>query len=253
MMKRFWPAVVAVVVGGVVAASAEPMRTLVVKEDMTPNKGHWEFGGTFGYQEITDPNSELSDASYSELALYARYGLTKDFSFNVEVPIANSDFDGGSSFGLGDLVLGADLVGFEDTLGYPYVMPYVRLALPTGDEDEALGAGETQVKFGAAIGTTVDDDWDFILDVGFMGRSETENSFVIGGAVVYKFSEKFSMHVEGQLDIPRGDEFEDVGTLLGGMVYRPAEGWLVGLYGGVESGDIDDNVIGAAKLAYAFE
>lgn len=252
-MKRFWPAVVAVAVGGVVAASAEPMRTLLVKEDMTPNRGRMELGGTFRYLEITDPNSMFADASYSELALYARYGLTKDFSLNIEAPVAISDFDGGTSFGLGDLVLGADLVGFEDTLGYPYVMPYVRLSLPTGDEDEALGAGETQVKFGAAIGTTVDDNWDFILDVGFLGRSETDNSIVIGGAVVYSFSEKFSLHVEGQIDMPRADEFDDVRTFLGGMVYRPAEGWMVGLYGGVESGDIDDNVIGAVKVAYAFE
>ena len=37
------------------------------------------------------------------------------------------------------------------------------------------------------------------------------------------------------------------------MVYRPAELWMIGLYGGVETGDVDENVVAAAKLAYFWE
>jgi len=133
------------------------------------------------------------------------------------------------------------------------VMPYVRIALPTGDDDKGLGAGETQVRFGASVGTTVDDNWDFIADIGYVGRSETDNSLRLGGAIVYNFSKKFSLHAEGIYDIADDDELEDIGVILGGMIYRPTEFWMVGLYGGVETGDVDDNMVAGAKLSYFWE
>ncbi len=252
-MNRIWLGAMSVAVGCAMTAAAEPARTLLVNENKTPDKGKLEVGGIVSYQEITDNDSMIADASYSDIAPYARYGITKDFSLNAELPFARSDMGNDDAIGLGDLVLGADLVGFEDALGYPYVMPYLRLALPTGDDSDGLGAGETRVKLGASIGTTVDDDWDFVADVGFIGRSETDNSFAIGAAVVYNFTKQFSLHAEGRFEVASEDDMDDIGTILGGMVYRPADGWMIGLYGGMESGDIDDNVIGAAKLAYAWE
>jgi hypothetical protein len=243
----------ALAVAGSVAATAEPMRTLLVQENKVPNDGKFEVGGLFLYQEITDDTSLLSDASYTEFGPYARYGVTKDFSLNLAIPFARSDLADGDNFGVGDLELGADLVGFEDALGYPYVMPYVRLALPTGDDEEGLGAGETQFRFGVSIGTTVDDNWDFVADLGYVGRSETDNSLRLGGAIAYSFSKKFSVHLEGIYDIPDDDEVDELGVILGGMIYRPAELWMIGIYGGVETGDVDENVVVAAKLAYFWE
>ena len=252
-MKKLWLAALTLAVAGSMAASAAPMRTLLVKEGMTPGKGKLELGSLFVYQEITADDSEMADSSYGELMPYARLGLTDDFSVNVGVPLAHSDMGDDDTFGVGDLTLGVDLVGFRDTLGYPYVMPYVRLSLPTGDDEEGLGAGETQVKLGASIGTTVDDDWDFVADVGFVGRSETDNALQVGGAIIYSFNKKFSMQGEVMYEASSDSDMEDSTVLLGGMIYRPAEGWLVGLYGGMQTGEIDDNVIGGAKLAYAFE
>ncbi len=252
-MNRLWLGAVALAVSGAVAASAEPMRTLLVQENKVPEAGGFELGGIVINQEITDDASEMSDASMTQFGPYARYGLTKDFSLNVNVPFARSDMAGSDSIGISDLELGADLVGFEDALGYPYVMPYARIALPTGDDAEGLGAGETQFRFGASIGTTVDDDWDFVADISYVGRSETDNSFRIGGAIFYNFSKKFSLHAEGLYDMPDSDESDEESVFLGGMIYRPVEGWMVGLYGGMSTGDIDDNVIAAAKLAYVWD
>lgn len=252
-MSRLWLGAVALGVAGAVAASAEPMRTLLVQENKVPEAGGFEVGGTLINQEITDDRSAMSDASLTQFGPYARYGLTKDFSLNVTVPFARSDMAGSDSFGLGDLELGADLVGFEDALGYPYVMPYARIAFPTGDDTEGLGSGETQFRFGASIGTTVEDDWDFVVDIAYVGRSETDNSFRIGGAIFYSFSKRFSLHVEGLYDMPDSDEMDEESVILGGMIYRPAEDWMVGLYGGMASGDIDDNVIAAVKLAYVWD
>ena len=252
-MRRLWMGAMALAVAGSMAATAEPMRTLLVQEDKVPDAGKFEVGGLFLYQEITDDASLLSDASYSEFGPYARYGLTKDFSLNLAVPFVRSEMADGDNFGIGDLELGADLVGYENAIGYPYVMRYARIALPTGDDDKGLGAGETQVRFGVSIGTTVDDDWDFVADLGYVGRSETANSLRLGGAIAYNFSKKFSAHLEGIYDIADDDELEDVGVILGGMVYRPSEFWMVGFYGGVETGDVDENVVVAAKLTRYWE
>jgi hypothetical protein len=59
--------------------------------------------------------------------------------------------------------------------------------------------------------------------------------------------------VEGLYDMPDSDEMDEESVILGGMIYRPAEDWMVGLYGGMASGDIDDNVIAAVKLAYVWD
>jgi len=252
-MRRLWMGAMALAVAGSVAATAEPMRTLFVQEDKVPEPGALEFGGLFLYQEITDDASHLSEASYTEFGPYARYGLTKDFSLNLAVPFVRSAMANGDNVGIGDLELGADLVGYENAIGYPYVMPYARIALPTGDDAKGLGTGETQARFGVSIGTTVDDDWDFIADLGYVGRSETANSLRLGGAIVYSFSKKFSVHLEGIYDIADDEELEDIGVIMGGMVYRPAEFWMIGLYGGVETGAVDENVVVAAKLARFWE
>jgi hypothetical protein len=132
-------------------------------------------------------------------------------------------------------------------------MPYLRVGLPTGDEDDGLGSGETQGKFGIAFGTTVDDNWDFILDLGFIGRENTANGFQFGGAVVYKFNKTFSLHAEALFDSTDDSNVKDTTVILGGMVYRPAEYWMIGLYGGSEEGNIDSNTIVGAKIAYWYE
>jgi len=220
------------------------------------------------YQEITEPDSIYADDNIGVLAPYVRYGLTRDLSLNLTVPLARSEFRGDTSYGLGDLGVGLDLIGWRDALGYPYVMPYVQVLFPTGDEDEGLGRGETVGQFGLAVGTTVEEQWDFILDGAFAARSETDNSLQIGGAVVYNFSyskklagdrpnmylPEFSLLAEVRYESSTVSEGTDRTYAVGGLVYRPTPRWQLSFYAGAEMGDdIDNNLILAARTAFLFE
>ncbi|MCX7819255.1 MAG: transporter [Kiritimatiellae bacterium] len=266
MKKCGWLWVAAVLVAG--GAGAEPIRTLLNREGRVPAAQGWEVGLELVYQEITDPTSFHSDDNLGALIPYARFGVTRDFSLNLTVPAARSEMLDSVSYGLGDIGLGVDLVGWRGALGYPYVMPYARVLLPTGDEDEGLGAGETTARFGIALGTTVADHWDFVADGAFVARSETDNSFQIGGAVLYNFvySKKlagdrpnlylpeFSLLGEVRYESSTVSEGTDRTWALGGLVYRPAPRWQLSVYAGAEMGDdIDNNLILGAKTAVMFE
>ncbi len=249
-MRTLQWAIVAAAAAGVMSAWGDPMRTLVVQEGKIPQTRQPEMGLRTVYQEITETDSPQSDDNYGALEPYLRLALSHDFSLNLAVPLARTELGGSDSYGLGDIVVGADLMGWQGALGYPYVMPYARLALPTGDEEEGLGAGETRLKFGLSLGTTVEDDWDFVADIGFVARSETDNSLQLGGALVYTFRPEFSLLAEVMYESWSGDALDDRTLALGGLIYRPAERWLIGLYGGTEFGDVDDNLIVGAKLSW---
>lgn len=253
-MKTLSVTVLLAIAGAALSADAEPMRLMLSQEAKVPGVRQWEAGAFFWYNEITDKMSLASDDNYAEFAPYARYGLSRDVSLSLEVPITRTEIDGDDAYGFGDLRLGAHLVGYRDALGYPYVMPYARLSLPTGDEDDKLGRGETQVQAGIAIGTTVADDWDFVLDAGFVARSKSDNAFQIGGAIVYNFHREFSLLGEVRYEASSDDDVDDTTTLLGGLVYRPAPAWLLGVYGGTwTGGDADENLLVAVKIARSFD
>ncbi len=265
-MKRLWAAVMAV--GLACSVGAEPIRTLLNREGRVPGDRGWEGGLELVYQEITEPTSPNADDNFGAFIPYVRYGLTRDLSLNLTVPLARSELHSDTSYGLGDIGLGLDLIGWRDALGYPYVMPYVRVLLPTGDEDEGLGAGETAGRFGLAAGTTVADHWDFVADGAFVARSETDNSFQIGGALIYNFSyskklagdrpdmylPELSLLAEVRYESSTVSEGTDRTYALGGLVYRPTRRWQLSFYAGAEMADeIDNNLILAAKTAFLFE
>lgn len=266
-MKRLWAVVMAVSLAAV-TVGAEPMRTLLNREGRVPGDRVWEGGLEMIYQEITDPVSPYADDNFAALIPYLRFGLARDVSLNLTVPFARSELGSDTSYGLGDLGLGVDLIGWRGALGYPYLMPYVRVLLPSGDEDQGLGSGETSGRFGLAAGTTVADSWDFVVDGAFVARSETDNSFQVGGAVVYNFfySKKlagdrpdmylpeFSLLAEVRYESSTVSEGTDRTSALGGLVYRPTRRWQLSFYAGAEMGeDIDNNLILAAKTAFMFE
>lgn len=266
-MKKLWWTVVTAVLCGVLV-HAEPMRTLLNREGRVPDADGWEGGLELRYQEITDPFSLYSDDNFGALIPYVRYGWTRDLSLNLSIPLARAELFSEPSYGLGDVGVGIDLVGWRDGVGCPYVMPYGRLLLPTGDEDEGLGSGETVGQFGLAVGTTVADHWDCIADGAFVARSETDNSFQIGGAVIYNFQyskklagdrptmfePEFSLLAEIRYESSTVSEGTDRTYALGGMIYRPTRRWQLSFYAGAEMGDdIDENLMLAAKTAILFE
>ncbi len=53
--------------------------------------------------------------------------------------------------GIRDITLGMELLAYEYTFGYPYIIPYVEVIPLTGDEDDKLGNGKTDAVFGASV------------------------------------------------------------------------------------------------------
>lgn len=264
-MNRIMAAVCVLAGLATVAAQAEPMRTILTRENMLPAKGQFEAGLFLGYSEVEDERDlSLDNQDIWDTVPYARYGVTKDFALGLKVPWVNvnSQNDGPDETGLGDLSLSAELRGFEDALGYPFVLPYVDLSLPTGDEDKGLGYGDPVFTFGTAVGTIVDDLWHFTADAGYDIRSEDDNTFHLGGSVVYDVSrvgclphhKGFSLLAETIWTEALNDTAEDQMWVIGGMIYKPTPAWMVGVYGGTEvAGGGDNNVLAGLKLAYSFE
>jgi hypothetical protein len=251
-MKKL--AMVCVTVGmGTWTAMAEFTRTLLVEEGKLPDRGQLEVGGWGIYQEITEQNKPNANDNVGWLVPMARLGLTPELAASLQVPFGRSEIADDVEVGLGDIQVGLDLIGYRGALGYPYVMPFARLALPTGDDEKRLGRGETQFKVGLAAGTTVADDWDFVASAGFVARSDTDNSVQLGAAVIYMFRPQFQLLGEIMFETSTDENVPDRATVLGGFLYRPTEPWLFGVYGGVETGsDIEENFVGGLKLVRSF-
>lgn len=256
-MKRMMSAVCVLAGLAAVAAQAEPYDTILTRENAMPGKGQFEAGLVLGYEEMSDERADgFNNKDIWSTVPYARFGATKDLALALEVPYlnVNSQGEGADENGLGDVVLSAELLGFEDTLGYPYILPYVDLSLPTGDEDKGMGEGDPVFTFGAAIGTTVDDDWHFAVDAGYDIRSENDNTFHIGGSLIWDLDKQFSLIGETLWMESLNEAQDDRMVALGGFIYKPADTWMLGVYGGTEvAGGGDDDVLAAVKIAHTFE
>ena len=243
------------------AAQAAPMRTELTRENMILEKTQFEAGLVGeGRDASGDEFAQTYGLSATTIMPYARYGLTKELTLNAGIPVKTVSPEGLSdSTGLGDLQLGFDVVVYQDTLGYPYLMPYANIGLPTGDEDKGLGAGQLTATMGAVIGTTVCDDYHWAVDIGYT-VAQDKNGVNIGGSFIWDLSKKCSVLAEvlrndANLSADIGDRtfITNAKTLgLGGVIYRPTDAWMVGVYaGGSLEGDGESIV--AAKICRTFD
>jgi len=232
-------------------AEADTARTFALREDQRPAKGELELGAAGRFAEIKPSRFVPATDEYTA-ELQARYGLTNDFSLNLAVPyiLRDTEFGSGEN-GFGDIRLGFELVTYRDIFDYPYIMPYAELRLPTGDEDKAMGAGDTSGDVGIALGSTAHRYWHFILDVRYMIRPNTDNAWAVGLGLVHELSKAFAVSVEGQVrDKSTGDE-ERPKAVVGGMTYKPTKNWAVSVFAGAES-DSRVDTIGGLKVNYTF-
>src|ERR1035437_4001077 len=151
---------------------SESMRPVFTRENRFPEKGKAEVGTFVNFAQYDEYFvSEVDPKSYQGVFVdknanpklksttfepYAKYGLLDNltvyskgsYSFN------QSDAKNQKNSGVNELTVCGEMLGYEYTYKYPWVIPYIEVTLPSGDDKEHMGTGEPDAIFGAAVGTT---------------------------------------------------------------------------------------------------
>jgi|GEM_PF-1200461 len=252
-------------------AQSESMRPLYTRENRFPEKGKAEVGSFVNYAQDDEYFiSQIDHKSYQDQGYYnvdknaklksttvepyAKYGLLNNLTVYSRVPFSvnQSDTKGGTKAGFDDIAFGAELLAYEYTYKYPWVIPYVEVTVPSGNDKEHMGIGKVDAIFGAAVGTTTFDKYTWILDgrydtnVGDNGRFEGAASFI------WDLSDQFSVLAEAKVTEKAQGSTKDVPIYFNaGMCYKPIEYLSVNLYGGT-SANAEENGHGTLKVAYCF-
>jgi len=208
-------------------------RTTLTRENKYPGDGHVELIGFFDHAELQDLEQDI-------FGLGARFGLLESVTLGASLPYVQSDLAGEQFDGVGDLVLSADLLAFQDLFRYPFVIPHVDTSLPTGEEDDGLGTGETVINFGISVGTVVYDALTYIVDFSYAYNGSTyfalgdpDNIYMISGSLIWDISDRFAVLGEArlyeELDFMDGNPLE----AKGGLAYRTGRDSQIAVYGGV--------------------
>jgi len=248
-MKKLMLGVVMTAVA--VTVQAEPIRTLLTKENQLPEKGQTELGLLANTQQYDN------NAGYSETP-YVRYGLFGNLAAYAFVPYNQTRYKDGFGLnqnGFGDMGIGFELLAYEDIFKFPYVLPHLEFRFPTGDQDKGYSAGDVSILGGVTVGTKTWECVNWAVDVTgehltTQDPSLKADTIVVSGSIVWDLDEQFSVVAEvngSDQDYPLGHPL----TYEGGMVYKPIESLMVGVYGGrtIHTGE-DWN--GTVKVAYSF-
>ena len=258
LQKWLWAAVALSVIASV--AWAEPIRTVFTKENRFPDAMGVELslmGGGSSYEYVdTD-----EDVDRYVVAPGVRFGLTDRLAVLAEVPFVGYSNDDSDEDGLGDVVLGTEFLFFEDIFEYAWIVPHATAILPTGDEDNGLGKGEGQGRFGISIGTTVNDVLHYALDASYTLNGayhadedgEFDDLFAGALSLVWDLDERASLLGEVQVNDDPLDDEEDDFAFRGhlGMVYKINDRFtLMGYGGGASAMEMD--FYGMGRLVCSF-
>lgn len=180
--------------------------------------------------------------------------VVEDFEFGARIATAFRDPErGGSDAGLTDL----DLWGKISVVTDPVKVALgILVTAPTGDEDKALGTGETNVEFFGGIRK----DFSSLTIAGNAGvrinqdpdidglQLEGKNSLLAGAAVLFPAGRNLVLSVEYALETERIDGLKNDSRLFGGFEYRQHQSFLIrgGLGGGLSDGAPDFEATGSA-------
>ena len=253
MMKSIVSVAAVIVFAGALASTAEPMRTLITKENKFPDYHASEVGTKVDFVEFVDnfEQSILNDANQVLVTAYYRYQLAEDLAVRVDVPYGQFDPDvGDSENGFGDVALTAELRAFEDTFTFPYLIPYATYRFDTGERKAGLGDDESSFVVGATIGSTVYDvPWHVAFDVNYEIFEDSSNIAAAGASVVWDVTEQFSVLAEAQItdeELPDPIEEHPI-TLGGGAVYKLSDTLAVAVHGAGKKNSRED-VITSIRL-----
>lgn len=259
-MKKIYLLVVVAVLSAVSAGFSEPIRPLMSKENRMPGMFEFEVGSMFSYKEF-DESSTLPGSDRkrfdSTITPYFRFGLLEYLALYSKCPVGFVDSDAiGKHNGLGDISAGLELRAYEHTYTYPYVIPYMEVSFPTGDEDHGLGTGEFLGTFGTAIGTTVYDCLHYILDGRYEylknSKEKSEGIFSAALAIIWSISDKFSVLGEAKVaEEPSGSNKGTPAYFNGGMCFEASEVLHIYWYGGTTA-NTDEKGSATVKVALSF-
>lgn len=243
-----------VVTGLFVAATAfaEVQRPQYTVENRFPKKEQLEAGAQVNYTEV-ETNTMAGDVTSTSAVPYARYGLIDNLTATLRLPLVNEEPDVGSGeFGPGSLGIGLQLRAYQDVLNYPFVIPHVEVQIDTANEDLVGPDGQTTTTIGLSIGTVVDDDVTFVLDVSYLNNQDTDSGIQGALSILWAWSDRFSWITEVKAaDLEISDEYKNPGAALGGFSY----GWTRKLVSTFHVGvgiDSPEDVIAMAKTAYTW-
>ncbi|MCX6991871.1 MAG: transporter [Kiritimatiellaeota bacterium] len=251
-------------------AQSESMRPLYSRENRFPEKGKVEVGSYFGYAQYDEYFvSQVDPKSYQGIYVdknanpklksttvepYAKYGLLENLTVYSKVPFSfdKSDAKNKNYSGFNDIAVGAELLAYEYTYKYPWVIPYVEVTFPSGDDKEHMGNGEVDGIFGVAVGTTTFDKYTWILDGRYDANISDNGRFEGAAAFIWDLSTQFSVLAEAKVTEKEKGSTKDVPLYFnGGLCYRPLEALSVNLYGGT-SANAEENGHGMLKVVYSF-
>lgn len=248
-------------------AQSESVRTLFTRENRFPELGKFEVGSYFDYRRLdeyfinqidskcyqghyVDKEAKRSDTTVTP---YARYGVYDNLTLYSRVPIdfVSSDVKGNTA-GLNDIAVGMELLAYEYTYKYPWVVPYIEVTLPTGDDKNHMGLGKVDPIFGLAVGTTTFDKYHWALDGRYDANVTSDGRFEGAASFIWDLSEQFSFLAEAKVTEKSPGSTKDVPVYFnGGFAYKPTEQLSVNLYGG-SSVNAEENGRGSVKVAYSF-
>lgn len=248
------PKRLAVLVGlaSVSMAGAEMQRALLTHENKYPELHQLEIGA-LGSAEDFDSGDVRS------VGPFVRFGLLENLTFSATAPYMEISPDfGKDESGIGDTVLGLDLLAYQDIFGYPYVIPHVSVSLDTGDEDKGLGRGDTFTTVGVSIGTVTHEvlhwiaDFSYVINGGEKG-SDTDNYYELAGSLIWDVSKRFAVLVEGMLSEQEEADGDHLNFVQGGFTYKWTDDLVMGAYfGSTTSDDSDSNGRVTVKASYSF-
>ncbi len=241
----------AVLTAMVTMVQAEPIRTIFTKENQFPEKGQLELSALANTVQYPERN-------YFTEAIMARYGLFGNLAVYGFVPahqVRVKQGLGNNEKGIGDCGIGMELLAYEDIFRFPYILPHLEIQFPTGDETKGMGSGEVSIIGGVTIGTKTWECVDWALDVS--GAHLTTNdpqlksdTIIISGSIIWNLDDQFALVSE----LSGSDQTYSAGhpiTFEGGMVYKPIENLMFGLYGG-KTLHTDESWNGTFRIAYSF-
>jgi hypothetical protein len=251
-------------------AQSESMRPLFTRENRFPEKGKAEVGAFVGYAQYDEYFvSQIDPKSYqgtfvnknadpklksTTVEPYAKYGLLENLTVYSRVPFSvnQSDAKNSTKSGFNDIAVGAELLAYEYTYKYPWVIPYVEVTVPSGNDKEHMGIGKLDAIFGAAVGTTTFDKYTWILDGRYDCNVGDNGRFEGAAAFIWDLSDRFSVLAEAKVTEKDPGSTKDVPLYFnGGMCYKPVENLSVNIYGGT-SANAEENGHGTLKVAYSF-
>ena len=231
------------------------MRTDLTRENRLPEIRDIEVSVEGTYQTLGDRDEDFidNDITMNTAELQLKYGVNRDFALTAALPgIRNEIGPEDAEIGVGDLRVGFELRAFEHPYDLPYVLPYLEVSLPTGDEDKGQGAGDVTAVGGVAVGTEIYEFVRWGLDAAAVATPD-DVYLRLGTHVIWELSPRFSVLSEFQYTGYPDEVNRNEILFNAGMVYRPQDLWQVGPYGGGSlDGEKSDNRV-AVRITRTFD